>query len=174
MTPEMLAILRAEILSDPAGRGYDPKDAQKTADLLNVSYMAEVVPATTLENQPLRWGDVRGLAQAAGEWPNIVIRSEERPATDTVKAAINATAAGPEQMIDPADPKAWGAFQMGLQLFEAAGDISPDTVAAINALTIAHIPAVTAEQNARAMEIFLGTEGAPNAVTAEDVKEALA
>ena len=174
MTPEMLAILRKEILGDPAGRGYDPKDAQKTADLMNMSYMADVVPAHTLKDQPLRWGDVRGLAQAAGEWPNVVLKSEERPATDAVRAAINATATGPEQKIDPTDPAAWGAFQGGLQLFVAEDVLSQATVDAILAMTSVDVPAVTAERHARTMEIYLGVAEAPNAVTAEDVKEALA
>lgn len=155
MTPEMLAILRTEILTDPAKRGYDVKDAQKTADLLNVPFMGEVTPAKELPNQPLRWGDVRGVAQATGEWPNIVIRAEERPATNTVKAAINARATEPGQMIDPTDPRAWGAFQAGLQLFEAAGDLSAETVAAIQAMATVTIPAVVAEQHPRIMEIFI-------------------
>ena len=174
MTPEMLAILRAEILGDPAKRGYDAADADATAALLNASYMAVVTPEKVLEKQPLRWGDVRGLAQAAGEWPNVVLKAEERPASDVVKAAINATATGPEQQIDPADPKAWGAFEFGLQLFEAEGVLSAETVSAILAMTTSVIPAVEGERHARVMEIFLGVADAPNAATPDDVKEALA
>lgn len=175
MTPELLAILRDEIMKDPADRGYNQgADAAATAELLNSAYEAEVTPAADKTGQTLRWSDVRGVAQAAGEWPNIVIRSEERPATDTVKAAINACATAPEQEIDPNDPKAWGAFEAGLQLFKASGDLSAATVDMILGMTTVPIPAVTEWRHARWLELILGVADAPNAVTADDVTEALA
>jgi hypothetical protein len=177
---EMKKIIRNELLTDPAGRGYAAKSPQEMADLINVSFMAEKSPATTLENQPVRWGDVRGLANAAGEWPNVMLRAEERPATSTVKAAMNAVSMGDDRRLDPKDTRAWSAFQAGMAALEKAGDLSPETVAEMNALTTVAVPAVIEEQHARIMEIFIRNPVAlPDdfgayELTAEDVGECLA
>lgn len=180
LTKEMLAVLRDEIANDPAKRGYDPKDPDATAALLNASFMAEAAPAKTLEAQPIVWRDIRRLAQARGEWPNIILRSENRPADETVRAAINARATDDDQIIDPADPEAWAPFQAGLKMFEASADLSKETVAGILALAVKDVAAVMVEQHARGMEIFASRPDValPDDFTSytlmpDDVKEAL-
>lgn len=186
---EMKKIIRNELLTDPAARGYAGKTSQEMADLINASFMAEVSPAKSLKNQPIRWRDIRRAAQSTGEWPRIRRLSEKRlpdgtadddPQWMLIDAAINATETDDDQIIDPNDPDAWVPFQMGMQAFGDAKVLSAATIAKIMALTDVEVSPVIEERHARLMEIFirnpveLPDEFGSYELTAQDIEECLA
>lgn len=193
---EMKAIIRNELLTDPAGRGYAGRKPEEIVKVefdspgsINCAFTAIKTPEATLSNQPVRWQDIRRAAQSTGEWPRIRRLSETRlpegtpnddPKQQIIDAAINATETDNDQVIDPSDPDAWGPFQVGLKAFRDAGVLSDVTINRISGLTTVNIPAVVEERHCRLWTIFNETNkvSLPDdfksyELTAEDIKECL-
>lgn len=122
--------------------------AKTGADVLaNLAALnAEVV---TMDNQPVRWGDAKGIARGAPtlDWSRIIARSRHSatlpPATAedmAVLVAINATESGDGDELNPANERGWAAFLAGLGALQAVGDLSQDTVDRIKALARRETP----------------------------------
>lgn len=160
----VVAALRTELATDPTGRGYAGKTAAEIAALL-----AAPVQAAVPEPQPkaFKWGDARGIAQAHGCWPMIVLRARGTPAMPpqtaqdgAILAAINAVSAEREQIINAADPGEWGAFSAGVQAFAAVGDLTEAAAAAILALGT-YQPPTPPDEPARWGVVIDGISAAP-------------
>lgn len=117
-------------LSDPAYAAM-PDDAAR-ADAMNAKMVA--VPRT------FTMREVRTIAQEASEWPNVVLRSEMRPPDAAVRAAINAVETPDDRKFAPTDTASANVFSAGIAALVAASDISPGTVAAIQALGVTTAP----------------------------------
>lgn len=84
--------------------------------------------------------EVRAVAQRMGEWPNIVLRAEERPPTDAVKAAINAISTPDDQRFTSGPTGGLQVLGAGLTILAQAGDLSDGAVATIQALSAEDVP----------------------------------
>lgn len=186
MTPEQIALLKAEILNDPTGRGYAGKTAQEQVDLFYAPW-SMTVPGKVLTGQPFSWAAAKGIARGATtlDWPRIVARSAQRasavlpppgtpldPNTAAILMAVNATESQDGDMVDPSHPEGWAAFQAGLAALQAIGDLSAKTVAAITALGTVQEPDVIIPQSPRASVVFAAFLSPP-VVTADDIKQTI-
>ena len=187
MTPEMLAALKAEIANDPMKRGYAGQKPDVIAALLNAEYNI-VTPGTTLTGQPFPWAAAKGIARGAPtmDWSRIVVRSAQRanvvlppagqaldPASAAILVAVNATESQDSDMIDPAHKEGWAAFEQGLGLLQMVGDLSSATVAAIVALGEVVVPDTVVPHTSQQHVVLRDFDGAPEAVTADDVAKAM-
>lgn len=141
----LLAAIRAEVQADPTERGYAGKTAAEIAALMSVPVPA---PIPEPEHRPFAWGEARGIAQAHGCWPMIVLRARGTPSMPpqtaedgAILAAINAVSTEREQKIDASNPAEWGAFSQGVAAFLAVGDLTSAAANAILALGTYQPPA---------------------------------
>ena len=180
-----LTALRAELDSDPAGRGYaDAADAAAVADLLNAGY------ATSEANPQAGWAEVHILQSALqvctiGEteltaWDLIDAagtgkRSDDDPLTGSewsvtryygLKRAYNRLTAHPYLDLGNAQVAALLASWVTDGLLTAA------QVTALQALGEA--ATISTPQTARVVGCILGIPGAPNMASADDVTDARA
>lgn len=97
----------------------------------------------TKTGQKFFWKDAKRLAResATGDWGRIVARSRLQPnlppaslADAAILAAINAVESADDDVIDPSDPGSWQAWQSGLAALSAIGDLSANTITALNGL----------------------------------------
>jgi hypothetical protein len=150
------ALIKAEIESDPYGRGYAGKTPQEQADLINAPFIFEASPAVTRHGQPVSWGAIHHVIHTFGEWPNVQLRAEERPADLAVRAAMSVLKADPMRMIDPTDPRAWERVKSWLIALRTADDLTEACLDAIYDLPNVPVAAVTQERHPRVVDIFLG------------------
>ncbi len=141
----LLQALRGEIKNDPVQRGYAGKSAADIAALM-AAPVSQDEPEP--EQRPFKWGEARGIAQAHGCWPFIVLRSRKTPnlppasmEDGAILAAINAVGTEREQVIEASDPNVWAAFSGGIQAFLAVGDLTQAAADAILALGMYQPPA---------------------------------
>lgn len=127
----------ADILAKLATDPYNKMPQDGSADV-EMSGMMNAEEVSVIVAFP--WVSAKKIAQAYGDWPNIVIRSEERPADATVKAAINAVSLDDGQVIDPSNVYAWKAFEAGMSVLHASGDLSDAAIGEIGKLPVSAIP----------------------------------
>ena len=170
----LLAAVKAEITSDPAGRGYAGQSAQAIADLLNASYSV----AQPAVHQDVLVADVEaylrtnlliaGLEDWVASAPPGIAKQAARellgiiasPRITMFKTGMDADRNNLLAML--------GAMQAA-----GAGGLAVQHVADITAMTVLQPPPVPAP-HCRWLDVILGIEGAPNAADAAIVAEALA
>ena len=172
----LLQAIRGEIDADPTGRGYGGKSAAQIAALMSAP-VPQAAPEP--EQRAFKWGDARGIAQAHGCWPFIVLRARKTPAMPpagvedwAILAAINAVSTEREQVIDAADENEWAAFTGGIQAFRAVGDLTQAAATAILALGT-HQPPTPPDGIARWLAVIDGISAAetPAPVAQDDGTE---
>lgn len=175
MTPEMLEILRAEILGDPAARGYAGRNSADVADLLNAQYAEETKAAGTRDVPISEVAVFLASRLLTGKWRRFVATPPPGVPEDLVDGLgelLQMLDSDKVPTIEMSNPEI--SAQVGKVLGGAAqyGLLSPE--AAAHLLALGDEPARYEIRHARVMEIFLGIEGAPNAVSETDVVEARA
>lgn len=125
----------------------DPKlTITEKADILNARTMV-------LRDQPFLWSEAMAIARGATtlDWARIVARSRMTPtlpppgtplelADLAILIAIDAMQSKDGDIIDPVGERGWARFSQGLQVLQAVGDLSDDTVSKIQALTTKTVP----------------------------------
>jgi hypothetical protein len=178
MTPEMLAVLRAELTTDPSSRGYAGKSAEDAAALLNASYFVAGAPSAC----DVGSANIQKIIVPTGELFKIT-RTGAAALDGTAKDALIGAAWSFSEMlsrwstIETSNPDTWKAAQASMAALEASGLLSAASIAAITALVEVTPPPV--EQHARIMEIFIQSpvefpdDFTRYEATAADVQEAL-
>ena len=176
MTPTMLAAVKAEIVNDPAKRGYAGRTAQEQADLMNSPYSVAGVPAAT----DVSAGAVEAIIVPSGELWGIQ-QAANKPASGTMPLTpqdqIIALAWSFNETLKRFDTIATGtpsvlkSVQTTLGNLQAVGLLSAESVAAISALVVQ--PGPTTSFDARVIHVLSGIDGAPNAVSAADITAAM-
>jgi hypothetical protein len=180
--PAMLALLRAELTADPAGRGYAGHPADVQAEMVNSSFTTTVesgvpvlldIATSAIEMIIVPPGEMFAIQTLADK-----VLSGQTPPTQEDRATGTAWSflkmLDRWTTIDASKPDIWADCQTNMAALQAAGVLSAKSIAAITALVVVVPPPIVTERHARVLDIFLGVEGAPNAITADDVAGALA
>lgn len=170
--PLFLAALKQELTEDPTKRGYGGKSLEEQAALLNASYtvpgavITVDVPIGSIEGylrSRLLMGGIRRFINAPppDAPPKLADGLSELMGLLSSSHVVNIT------MTDPlihatVEGILSGAVMVGLLSGEQKADLM--------AMSVSAAPAT--EFHPRIMDIAIGIEGAPNAVTPEDIKEA--
>lgn len=158
MNQEALDKLKAEIANDPAGRGYAGKTASEIADLVNAPWIEAGAPIKQLATV--------SPSEFFGRFtPDEAAAIEAARGSNKILAWFFKQLDLAQGRIDLADLR----IQQGLGMLVQGGLL---TNARKNAILAAppDLPGPDIEHNPRVMVIFAGVEGAPNAVTPDDVK----
>ena len=182
LTAPLLALLKTEITADPAGRGYSGQKADLTAELMNSPFTTEV-PAGPMVLRDIATSAVDKITIPSGEMFAIQTLSTKPLSGLTPPAGLDlliAAAWSFTKMVDrwatieTSNAGIWAACQAGMAALQAAGVLSPASIAAIKALVEVVPNLGVTHSHARVLDVFMGVEGAPNAVSADDVEGALA
>jgi hypothetical protein len=177
LSPTLLARLRAELLTDPEGRGYAGKTAQEQADLLNAPWTVTREPVAV----DIAVSSVVGYLQLQGKLLPLLTYASAPP-EDANPMAVG-VAKNLMYAVDrphaPADlststPAALTALSGMLEILvsDPLSGLEQADAAALLALGQREQP--PEEHHARVLDLTLNIPGAPNAFTADDVTEALA
>jgi hypothetical protein len=173
LSPDLLALLKAELLNDPAQRGYSAQIVAQQAVLLNSPYSG---PLPAPVQAPVGRGDVRELFDNFVDGSGIPAW-EAVEAHRTDQSALGVACRAAIRLRDaPADyPTVVVTSPLFVNMVAAlvgGGVISTAQQAYLAALGQSQ-PAAP-QFHPRLTDIFMGQVDAPNAVTADDVAAALA
>jgi hypothetical protein len=183
LTAPMLALLKTEISTDPAGRGYAGHPADVQADLVNSPFTTTSAPG------PVGLVDIStsvivAIIVPTGEMFTIQMLankalSGQTPPTPEDQATGKAAWSFLKMVdrwatIETSRPDIWADSLATLGVLQSAGVLSAASVAAITKQVVVTPAASVTQHDPRVVEIFMGVEGAPNAVTADNVAGALA
>lgn len=160
LTLEMKNVIRNELLTDPAGRGYVGKTPQEQADLINAGYTTQP-PTPAAVAVDVSTSAVQKIIVPTMELFRIT-RESEKPTTGGAEDAVIAAAWSFSEMltrwenIETSNPDTWKAAQAAMGALQQAGLLSQSSVDRITALVnptpVAPPPR---EEHARIFEIFI-------------------
>lgn len=175
MDAGLLAMLRAELVDDLAGRGYAGHTAEEIAALLNAPYEAEIAPAGIRDVPVAEIETYLRSHLLVGAWKRFVTNPPaEAPAqvVDGVSELLDILGSRNVRTIGMTDPTTAATVDAVLTAIVPFGLLTDAQRGEL--LALAQAPAVTEERHPRWVDLIIGIAGAANAATEADVQEAQA